>query len=132
MGREDRKKLYSFVEVDDSVPIQKLSILDQFRILLKHLSYDAANELKSEDAITTEYMTLKANLSDFLYKSTDAIRRGNKKEVIVNVSNVFDPVFEEVINSPEIKNYFTVSVVRPKIDYDIPFDFMVKLRVKES
>lgn len=126
------KKLYSFVEVDDSTPIQKLKIGDQFRVLLKHFTYDAANELKSEDAVTTEIMTLKANLSSFLRKATEPIRRGKRKEVIVNVSNNFDPVFDEVVNSHEIADFFTVDVVRPKIEYDIPYDFMVKLRVKET
>lgn len=125
------KKLYSFVEVSDKTPIQKLSISDQLRVLLKHLTYDPANELRTEDSVTTERMTLKANLSEFLRKATIPIREGKKKEVIVNISNKFDPVFEEVINSRDIKDFFEVSVVRPKIEYDIPFDFMVRLRVKE-
>ena len=51
------KKLYSFVEVDDSTPIQKLKISDQLRVLLKHLTYDAANELKNDDIVTQEYLT---------------------------------------------------------------------------
>lgn len=126
------KKLYSFVDVDDSTPIQKLKVSDQLRVLLKHLTYDAANELKSEDAVTMERMTLMANLSEFLRKATDPIRAGKKKEVIVNISNKFDPVFDEVINSHEIADFFEVSIVRPKIEYDIPYDFMVRLRVKES
>ena len=126
------KNLYSFVEVNDNTPFQKLKISDQFRVLLKHLTYDPANELRSEDAVTAEYMTLKADLSDFLRKATNPIRRGKKTEVIVNVSNSFDPVFEDVINSHEIKDFFEVSVVRPKIEYDIPYDFMVKLKVKEN
>lgn len=126
------KKLYSFVEVDECTPIQKLKVTDQLRVLLKHLTYDPANDLHNEDVITEEYMTLKANLSDFLRRATNPIREGKRKEVIVNVSNKFDPVFEEVINSHEIADFFTVSVVRPKIEYDIPYDFMVKLVVKES
>ena len=77
-------------------------------------------------------MTLKADLSDFLRKATNPIRRGKKTEVIVNISNSFDPVFEDVINSHEIKDFFEVSVVRPKIEYDIPYDFMVRLKVKEN
>ena len=125
------KKLYSYVEVNDSTPVQKLKISDQLRVLLKHLTYDPANELKSEDAVTMEIMTLKANLSTFLHKATNPIREGKKKEVIVNISNKFDPVFEEVIKAPEIADFFWVSVVRPKIEYDIPYDFMVRLRVKE-
>ena len=126
------KKLYSFVEVDDSTPIQKLKIKDQLRVLLKHLTYDAANELKSEDAVTTEIMTLKANLSDFLHKATDPIRRGDKSEVIVNISSQFEPIFKEVITSHEISDFFHVDIVRPKIEYDIPYDFMVRLRVKKE
>lgn len=125
------KKLYSFVEVSDKTPIQKLSISDQLRVLLKHITYDPANELRTEDSVTVERMTLKANLSDFLRKATEPIRAGKKKEVIVNISNKFDPVFEEVINGREISDFFDVAIVRPKIDYDIPYDFMVRLRVKE-
>lgn len=126
------KKLYSFVEVDDSTPIQKLKISDQLRVLLKSLTYDPANELKNEDIVTQEYMTLKANLSEFLRKATEPIRRGNRREVIVNISTHFDPVFEDVIKSHEIADFYDVAVVRPKIEYDIPYDFMVRLRVKDN
>lgn len=126
------KKLYSFVEVDDSTPIQKLKISDQLRVLLKHLTYDAANELKNDDIVTQEYLTLKANLAEFLRRATAPIRAGKYKEVIVNVSNQFDPVFDEVIHSHEIADFFNVDVVRPKIEYDIAYDFMVRLSVKES
>lgn len=126
------KKLYSYVDIDDSTPVQKLKISDQLRVLLKQFTYDPANELKSEDAVTTEMMTLRANLSTFLHKATAPIRAGKHKEVIVNVSNRFDPVFKDVIESREIADFYDVDVVRPKIEYDIPYDFMVRLRVKEK
>ena len=126
------KKLYSFVEVDDSTPIQKLSITDQLRVLFKKLTYDEANELKNEDIVTQQYLTLKATLSDFLRKATEPIRRGERYEVIVNVSTKFNPVFDEVIASHEIVDFYTVDIVRPKIDYDIPYDIMVRLKVKEN
>lgn len=126
------KRLYTFVEVDDSTPIQKLKIRDQLRVLLKQLTYDPANDLKNEDVVTQEYMTLKADLSDFLRRATEAIRNGKRKEVIVSVSTKFKPVFDEVINSHEIKDFYTVSVAKPKITYDITYDFMVRLRVKGS
>lgn len=128
----DGKKLYTFVEVNDSTPIQKLKLSDQFRVLLKQMTYDAANDLKNEDIVSRERLVLKANLSEFLRRATEPIRSGNKKEVIVNVSNKFDPVFEEVMDSHEIKDFYIVSVVRPNIEYDIPYDFLVRLRVRES
>lgn len=126
------KTLYTFVEVDDSTPIQKLPILDQLRVLLKKLTYDAANELYNDDVVTQEYLQLKANLLDFLRRACLPIRQGKKKEVIVNIASQFNPVFEEVINSHEIKDFYHVDIVRPKIDYDIPYDFMLRLRVKET
>ena len=126
------KRLYTFVEVDESTPIQKLSVADQFRVLLKRLTYDAANELRNEDIVTQEYMQLKANLSEFLRKACAPIREGKRKEVIVNIASQFNPVFDEVIKSHEIADFYTVDVVRPKIEYDIPYDFMVRLRVKEN
>jgi hypothetical protein len=120
------------VEVDDSTPIQKLSILDQFRVLFKSIIYDPANELRNDDIVTQEYLTRKANLSAFLHKATEPIRKGVNKEVIVNIATEFEPVFEDVIKSREIASFYEVSVVRPKIDYDIPCDFMVRLRVKNK
>lgn len=126
------KKLYSFVEVDDSTPIQKLSIMDQLRLLLKSFTYDAANELKNEDIVTQEYLTLQANLSDFLRRATEPIRKGKRKEVIVSISTYFNPVFDTVINSREIRDFYDVAIVKPKIDYDIPYDIMVRLKVKDG
>lgn len=126
------KRLYSFVEVDDRTPVQKLKISDQLRVLLKSLTYDAANELHNEDIVTQEYMQLRANLNDFLRRATAPIRDGRHSEVIVNVSTHFSPVFDEVINSHEIKDFFDVDVVKPKITYDVPYDIMVRLRVKKS
>lgn len=128
MGRE--KKLFTYVEVDDSTPVQKLSIKDQLHVLLKQLTYDPANELKNDDIVTAEYMTLKANLSDFLRKATAPIRRGEMHEVIVNIPSVFMPVYEEVVQSHEIADFYTVDAVRPKLEYDIPYDMLVRLRVK--
>ena len=126
------KRLYSFVEVDDRTPVQKLKISDQLRVLLKSMTYDAANELHNEDIVTQEYMQLRANLTDFLRRATEPIRDGRHSEVIVNVSTHFNPVFDEVINSHEIKDFFDVDVVKPKITYDVPYDIMVRLRVKTS
>ena len=126
------KVLYTFVEVDDSTPVQKLTIRDQFRVLLKSLTYDPANELKNEDIVTQEYMTLRANLTDFLRKATAPIRRGDKHEVIVNISTKFNPVFNDVMQSHEIADFYDVAIVTPKIEYDIPYDVMVRLRFKDK
>ena len=126
------RRLFTYVEVDDNTPVQKLSISDQFRVLLKQLTYDPANELRNDDIVTQEYMTLKANLSEFIRKATEPIRLGKNKEVIVNISTNFNPVFKEVIEGHDVADFFDVAVVKPKTDYDIPYDFLVRFRVKSN
>lgn len=128
----EKKKLYSFIDVDDTTPIQKLKIMDQVRVLLRQWTADPANDLKNEDYATTELLTLKANLQDYLYRATAQIRNGSKKNVVVTVDAKFKPVLNEVLNSSDIRNYYRVQVAEPNIEYDIPYDIMVKLTVRES
>ena len=128
----EKKKLYSYIEVDDSTPISKLSVLDQLRLLLKQWTTDPANELKNEDIATSELLTLKANLQDYLYKATAPIRNGKRKNVVVTIDTIFRPIMYEVLNSTDITNYYKVDVAQPEIDYDIPYKIMVKLTVKEQ
>ena len=127
-----RKKLYSYVEVDDSTPVQKLKIFDQIRVLLKQIATDPANELRNEDYATSQVLTLKANLQDFFYKATAPIRTGKCKNVVVSVDNTFKPVLNEVLNSAEIRDYYEVEIAEPNIEYDVPYDIMIKLTVKEN
>lgn len=128
----EKKKLYSYVEVDESTPVQKLKITDQLRLLLRVLTHDDANDLKNDDIATTHVLTLKANLFDIFYRSTAPIRNGQKKNVVVSVDSTFEPVLNEVISSPDIANYYNVQVAKPEIEYDVPYNFLVKLTVKES
>lgn len=127
-----RKKLYSFVEVSDSVPIQKLKIRDQLRILLKQITMDPANDLKNQDIANEHILQLKATLFDFIHKATAPIRNGLKHSVVMSVDSSFKPVLNEVLLSPDITNYYEVKVASPHIEYDIPYNIMVKLTVKDK
>ena len=127
-----KKKLYSFVDVDESTPVNKLSLLDQVRLLLHKWTADPANELKNEDIATVEILTLKANLQDYIHKATEPIRTGKKTNVVFTVDNMFEPVLDEVLNSSDITSYYTVEVAKPKIEYDIPYTTMVKLTVRNN
>lgn len=125
-----KKKLFTYVEVDDYTPIQKLSVKDQLRVLIQRLTYDDASELKTEDAVTVNQLTLQANLMEFLHRATDPIRKGEKHKVTVMVSNMFDPVLETVLNSNTIKNYYDIEIQRPDIEYDVKYFITIKMEVK--
>lgn len=128
----EKKKLFTYVEVDDNTPIQKLSVKDQLRVLIQRLTYDDASELKTEDAVTVNQLTLQANLMEFIHRATEPIRRGEKHKVTVMISNMFDPVLQQVLESHVISNYYAVEVQRPDIEYDVKYFITVKLEVKTT
>lgn len=124
------KKLFSFIEVDENTPIQKLSVMDQFRVLIKKMTADDSAELMAEDAVTLNLLRLKADLTGLLDKALEPIRQGKRRAVSISLSNEFDPVLDEVINSPNISNYYYVDVTRPDIEYDIPYKIRLDLEVR--
>ena len=124
------KRLYAYTEIDDRTPIQKLTFGEQLRVLLRRLTHSEKNELATEDAVTREYLVMRANLLDFISKATKSVREGKHHSVTISGSNRFDPVLEEVLNSPQITNYYTVQVSRPEVDYDIDYFIKIRLEVK--
>lgn len=125
------KKLFSFVDVTENTPIQKLSVMDQVRVMIKKMSHDDAEELRADDAVTQNLMRLKADLMGFLDTALEPLRQGKKYAVSVLIPNEYDPVLDEVLSSTKIANFYTVKVTRPDIEYDIKYDIRIDLEVKE-
>jgi hypothetical protein len=73
---------------------------------------------------------LKANLLEFIQRSTEPIRKGEHHSVIVLISSKFAPVLDEVLNSSHVASFYHVTVSKPDIDYDIPYTIEVKLEVR--
>lgn len=126
------EKVYEYVVVNDNVPIQKLPLLDLIRVLIKELTKDVAKQLDNESEINTELMTLKANLYDFLEKATDVIREGTHYAVLVEVPSLYTPVWKEVINSDLFTKHYNVTVFKPDIEYDLPFNYTILFEVVKN
>lgn len=124
------KKLFSFIEVDENTPIQKLSVMDQIRVVIKKMTHDDAAELMAADAVTQQQLRLKADLVGFLDQCLAPIREGKHRAVSISLSNEFDPVIDEVFNSRRIANYYDVTITRPDIDFDVKYNMRVDMVVK--
>lgn len=124
------KKLFTYTKIDDRTPIQKLSLSEQLRVMLRQLTHNEKNELATEDAVTHERLVMRANLLDFISRATKPIREGKHSSVVISLSNQFDPVLEEVLNSPAVKNFYNVTIERPNVDYDIVYFIKMRLEVK--
>ena len=124
------KKLFTFIEVDDNTPIQKLSLSEQLRVLVKRLTHDDKEQLRADDAETVYQLQLKANLLEFLHKATEKVRQGEHKSVTVAISSRFEPVLKDVLESASITAYYNVTVNKPDVEYDIEYFIRVTLEVK--
>lgn len=124
------KKLFSFIAVDDNTPIQKLTFSEQLRVLIQRMTNESKEQLKADDAETVYQLQLKANLLEFLQKATEKVRQGEHRSVTVSVSSKFLPVLQEVLESTSISTYYTYSVDKPEIDYDIEYFIQITLEVK--
>jgi hypothetical protein len=125
-----QKPLYTYVELDDKTPIQKLTVTDQIRVLIRNLFKSDAEELKAEDAAVTYRLQLKANLLEFIKRAVNPIREGKRQSVTVEISSVFVPVLDEVMNSHRIANFYNTEQFRPKVEYAQNYKILVRLEVK--
>lgn len=128
---KDRERVYTFVELDGNISIQKLGILDQIRVVLKRLTDDDAKELQQNTILTSEYLKLKANLIDFINAATDPIRKGSNRKVRMRVNSKFKPVLEDVLAMEKYTEYYHIEVIHPRLPYnDIVHEIEVSMEVK--
>lgn len=123
------EKVYSYVVVNDNTPIQKLPLLDLLRVIMKELTKNIGAQLDNESVVNKEIMTLQANLYDFLKKATDPIRKGEHSAVLVKVPSLYTPVWKDVINEDLFTRHYNVTVFKPDMDYDLPFDYKILFQV---
>lgn len=124
--------VFTYVVDDGRVPIQKLSLMDQLRVLVKKMFYDESTEIKRADVITQEELRLKTNLIQFLTKATEPIRSHGKKSVTFSLHSKFLKSLEDITkdSSSRFTKYYTIEVSKPKVEYDIDYYVTVVMKVK--
>jgi len=124
--------VFTYVVDDGRVPIQKLSLMDQLRVLIKKLFYDESAELKRADVITQEELRLKTNLIQFLTKATEPIRSQGKKSVVFTLHSKFLKSLEGIMNdeSSRFTKYYTIEVNKPSVEYDVDYFVTVTMKVR--
>lgn len=126
------KRLMEYVDVTDNTPIQKLSALDQIRVLLKKMTHDDAAELQAENAVTRHSLELQADLSEILNRALDPLRRGQSSAVSVSLPSIYEKVLDDVFNNSRINQYYITKISKPSVEYDgVPYNFRLDLEVKD-
>lgn len=80
---------------------------------------------------TSKYLTLKADLTEMLLKATAPLRIGKNETVVISADSKYNYIMDEVLRSPTISKFYEVFIAKPKIDYDVSCNNLVKLRIKD-
>lgn len=134
----DRKgsKVYSYVKVGDDANIHSLNIIDKFRAIYGSYMEDSGRtelrNAKNQEALIAEELTLRGDLIAFMSKATDPIRKGTKKDVVLEVAKEFSTVLQDVLNSPAVDNFYNVSIINwPHPEFEtIQYVITIKLEAK--
>lgn len=126
----EKKQVFSYTD-DENVPIQKLNVKEQLRLTFRALTKDDADELKADNAVTRQYMELRANFIELLRRATRPLRSGEHKRVVIKVPNAFDPVMDSVLESASFKPYYVCTMTRPQFDYKIKYDVILEVRLRD-
>jgi hypothetical protein len=124
-----KEKILEYVELDEHTSIQKLSLLDQLRVLLRRITYDESNELKRMDVETVDYLRKRSNLLQFLLQATEPLRKGQHKTVEVQISSKFDTVLKEVLSLERFTEYYHIEIQRPELEYNIHHYITVRFEI---
>lgn len=127
-----RKEIvYNYID-DERVPIQRLTVLDQIRTLIKKVTSSSDSHLKGNKALLDKVSELEANLNEFLEQATKRLREGKEGYVKMEIDSMFKPVFDKVITSSRWTNYYNIKVEKPKTNLDISFLYIVEMELKSK
>lgn len=127
-----RKEIvYNYID-DERVPIQRLTVLDQIRTLIKKVTSSSDSHLKGNKALLDKVSELEANLNEFLEQATKRLRERKEGYVKMEIDSMFKPVFDKVITSSRWTNYYNIKVEKPKTNLDISFLYIVEMELKSK
>jgi hypothetical protein len=125
--------MYTYVAIDDKVPIHKLSLANMIRAIFLKLNESDRDELKNEAIVTKHYNTLRAELVDFFRKATLEIRKGNRKNVLVRVSSEYSPVIEGVAKEDSFASFYKFTIRAPRKTFPgVKFKYKVLIELRED
>lgn len=127
-----RQKVASYVADDGyGVEIGKLSLTDQFILLIRRLLYDESESLKTMSEVDKAELELKADLMKFIEKAIDPIRKGKKKSVTMSLTSKWRKYIYELPQSRWARSY-DIEIMEPEVEYDIHYYILVRMTVKEA
>ena len=120
------------IKVTEGTTLAKLSIWDQFKLLIRKFSNDDVAELDAAEKLSGASARMRASLMHLINTATKEIKEGRRHSVTIAVSSKYLPYIDEVIDPVHGEGQFYEFIphykdLPPNIEYKFPLEIRKKV-----
>lgn len=121
------------VKATENTTLAKLSFFDQINLLIARLNNDETAELKANQRVSQQSLTMQASLENLFRNATKEFDTGKHNSVTLSVSSKFIPYLDDVIDSKHgMGRYYDFEIIKRDLPVNVEYMFTVKIKRKIS
>lgn len=119
------------VKVTEDTTIAKLSVLDQFKLLISRFNNDDVAELKAQESLSTNALTMQASLEKLIRTAASKLDGVNHSSVTLSVSSKYIPYMDEVIDEKHgLGRFYKITVFKKDLPVNVDYKFVIRVERK--
>lgn len=126
------KLVYTTVKVNGSTSTQKLSIIDQIRLLLSTVQDDEQRMLDTQEKVNKEALKKEASLANLIDLVIEKMRDKGEHSATILVSSVFKPHFDSVLDPVYGKGRFYNFELSDPGESLLGVEYKIRMRISEK
>lgn len=121
------------IKATEHTTLAKLSLIDQFKLLLKKFSNEDVAELDAAEKLSGVTLRMQASLQRLFTTAAEGLKDGQHESVTLQVSSKYIPYMDEVIH-PEhgLGRYYDFETFIKDLPINVDYMFVVKIRKKAT
>lgn len=121
------------IKATEHTTLAKLSIFDQFKLLLKKVSNEDVAELDAAEKLSGVTLRMQASLQRLFTTAAEGLKDGQHKSVTLQVSSKFIPYLDDVIDPIKgMGRYYDFEIFTKDLPINVDYNFVVKIKKKVS
>ena len=119
------------IKVTESTTLAKLSVMDQFKLLLRKFSNDDVAELDAAEKLSGASARMRASLIRLIDTATKDIKEGKRQSVTLALSSKYIPYLDEIIDPVRGEGrYFDFVPHTKDLPINVEYKFLLDIRRK--
>lgn len=119
------------IKATENTTLAKLSMWDQFKLLLRKFSNDDVAELDAAEKLSGVQLRMQASLQRLFTTAAEGLKEGKHKSVTLQVSSKYKPYLDDVIDKKRgMGRYYDFEIKDKDLPINVDYMFIVKIKKK--